>query len=190
MKRFIAIPLLFILTGLPIPVLAWPLTLHDDGGPYQALAVASAPSLIVSGVVTPSTIELTVVSPSGQRLGWHTIELPEEAWNFPRRALNLQLRLLSPDQYQLIALFLVGAPGAINAGYRYIIPLTQSGDSVIFSSQYSPLSLAIPIGASDAAITWLGNRGYLVWLTQDEDGIATVRLSVIQLRQLGMLAVE
>ena len=190
MKRLITIPLLFILTGIPLlPVLAWPMTLHDDGQ-YQALAVASAPSIVVSSVVTPSTIELTAVSPSGQRLGWHTIELPEEVWDLLQRTINLQLRQLSPDQYQLIVLLLVGEQGTVSAGYRYIIPLTQSGDEIIFSNQQSSWSLAIPSGASDAAITWLGNRGYLVWLTRDEDGIATVRLGVMQLHQLGVLAVE
>jgi hypothetical protein len=179
MKKITKIVLLFVaLTGLPCPTLAWPMVLHDDGQ-YQALAVTSAGKIVVSAVATPATVELTVVSPRGQRLGWFTLQIPEAAWNLPNHKLSIQLEQVGSARYRLTVILLAGEAGSIEAGYRHSLVLTRTSGGIQFVAS-EPVPILVPQGATDAAVWWAGQRSYLVWQTQDEDNIATVRLTSVQ----------
>jgi hypothetical protein len=171
MKRLVVIfPLLLILTGLPVPVLAWPLTLHDDGGPYQAMAVDSRGSLVVAAIVTPTTIELTAASAAGQRLGWSTINLPTELWQQPRRQVWLKLYRSYLD------IVLVAGDDVLNEGRRYRVPMQQRLTSTTFSRPVVSV-FAVPEGTRDLALWQGAGAAYAVWRTQDEDGIAAIHMT-------------
>jgi len=173
MKRLVTIfPILLILTGLPVPVLAWPLTLHDDGGPYQAMAVDSRGSLVVAAIVTPTTIELTAANDAGQRLGWSTINLPSELWQQPRRQIWLKL------YRNYLDIVIVVGDEVLTEGRRYRVPIQQRLISATFGRPVVNV-FAVPEGARDMALWQGAGLAYSVWRMQDEDGISTVRMTIL-----------
>lgn len=172
MKKSIATILVLSIISLPKFVRAdWPLTLHDDGGPYKALALDTASGITVAAVVTPSTTELTAAAADGTRIGWSTIELPPDFYPLSRRLVWVQLK-------RSVAYVTVvgGDSSQLTHGLRYRVPLERRRGQVTFG-QVAGSSLAMPPGARDVAVIVDGNVATVAWTTQDVDGIATVRLT-------------
>ncbi len=172
MKKLIPLTLLLItLIGLPHPALAsWPLTLHDDGGPYQAMAVDSRGKVAVAAVVTPAAIELTASSAQGNRLGWGTVPLPQEMWQQPRRLVWIKLYRSRLD------VVVVAGDGDLSWGRRYEVPVTSRRGSVSFGTPTEG-SFAVPSGARGLAVWQGAGATYIVWRTQNDEGIASVRMA-------------
>lgn len=177
MKKSIAtLATLLMLSLICLPKLVranWPLTLHDDGGPYRALALDTADGITVAAVVTPSTIELTAAAADGTRIGWSTIELPDALQPLPRRSAWVQLK-----RGAAYVTVVGGGSSYLTHGLRYRVPLQQRRGRVTFG-QASGSSLAMPLGARDVAASIDGNVATVAWLTQDDEGIAAVHLTRI-----------
>lgn len=163
--------MLVTLIGMPrLTLAAWPLTLHDDGGPYQAMAVDSRGRVVVAAVVTPSSIELTASTDGGERLGWGSVSLPQDMLQQPRRQVWIKLYRSTLD------VVVVGGDGALSEGRRYQIPYRLRRGSISFGTP-TESSFAVPTGARDLAV-WQGSGvAYVVWRTQDDEGIASVQMA-------------
>lgn len=167
----LTLALLVTLIGLPRPTLAaWPLTLHDDGGPYRALAVASRGGTTVAAVATPTTVELTATNGAGDRIGWTTLSLPTEVWQAPRRLLWISVKR------EYVDVVAVAGDEVLSWGSRYRVPLRQRRGLVTFG-QATSVPLQVPAAALDMAVASVGRRQVVVWRTQSDDGIATVRIA-------------
>ncbi len=163
--------MLVTLIGMPrLTLAAWPLTLHDDGGPYQAMAVDSRGKVVAAAVVTPASIELTASSDGGERLGWGSVPLAQEIWQQPRRLVWIKLYRSSLD------LVVVAGDGALSEGRRYQIPYRLRRGSVSFGTP-TESSFAVPTGARDLAVRQGAGVAYVAWRTQDDEGIASVQMA-------------
>lgn len=169
-KPFV-LAMLITLIGMPrLTLAAWPLTLHDDGGPYRAIAVDSRGSLVVAAIATPTAVELTAADEGGTRIGSATVELPPELWQQPRRLLWVKLYRTHVD------VTVVLGDDVLTEGRRFRVPTRRRRGSVTFGAP-AESQLAVPDGARNLALWQGGGVAIAVWVTQDGDNIATVQMA-------------
>ena len=178
MKKSLLILLLLIII-LPLPALAWPAYLHDDGGPYRDLAVAADGQLVLSAVLMPTTIELTILNPAGVRLAWSTFELPEDVWQIPVQKISVNLYSDPRGGYELTVPLVAGDLNGVSYAALFSARIIVRNNVVTVTPQARPQVLVVPAGAKDMSVLAKPTEIYLIWRTLDEDNIGTVMMNRI-----------
>ncbi len=176
MKRLVSIFMLFVLLTLPLTAWAWPTALHDDGGPYRQLALASFNHYLATGVLTPWSIELSILNEEGTRLAWISFDLPDHLRNLPEQDLTLQVLTSRYGNYTLYLSLTTTENDLITSSVLFSADFFPNNDEQIIVNQHLT-SLPIPANTRDLAITLNEQQIYLLWKTTDEDNISSILIN-------------